>query len=125
MAYIQCKSGGAETPTLLWENPSPNSDFAPQTISINLTDYEWILISIKNQKVSPQYVTTCAVPKITDDQVIGGPSGQTGSNYAYSRIIKMNNNGITFQISRSNYAGASGNTTVIPIKIYGLKKALI
>lgn len=126
MAYIPCKiGGGTEKPTLLWTNPSPNSNFLPQTLSINLTDYEWILISIKNQVVSPQYVTTCAIPKITDDQVIGCPSGQTGSNYAYSRIINMNNNGITFQIARSNYSGYSGNDLVIPFKIYGLKKALI
>lgn len=125
MAYIRGGGAGTEKPTLLWTNPNPNSDFAPQTISINLTDYEWIIISIKNQKSSPQYVTTCAIPKITDDQVIGGPSGQTGSNYAYSRVINMNNNGITFKIARSNYAGASGNTTAIPLEIYGLKKALI
>lgn len=31
---------------LLWTNPSPSSAFAPQTIELDLSNYEWVVISV-------------------------------------------------------------------------------
>lgn len=39
-------SGTSGATTLLWTNPSPTSDFASQTISLDLKDYTFVAIEL-------------------------------------------------------------------------------
>lgn len=119
MAYFKARVGGsgAETPTLLWTNPNPNSAFSlSQTISINLTDYNYILIESKNRvDKSTNFIFRTIVQKDLNQTrwtCIGGDSDGKG-NPLYRNFV-INNNSIVF-------TGGAGANFNVPINIYGIK----
>lgn len=100
------KLGEAEM-VLLWTNPnSASSKFAGQTVSVDLSDYTYVVIT---QYASDQLT-------YTSDVII--PVGSTGnSGGVYNRTIKVTTSGITF----SNAANGTYPTAYnIPRYIYGL-----
>lgn len=100
------KLGEAEM-VLLWTNPnSASSKFAGQTVSVDLSDYTYVVIT---QYASDQLT-------YTSDVII--PVGSTGnSGGVYNRTIKVTTSGITF----SNAANGTYPTAYnIPKYIYGL-----
>ena len=100
------KLGEAEM-VLLWTNPnSASSKFAEQTVSVDLSDYTYVVIT---QYASDQLT-------YTSDVII--PVGSTGnSGGVYNRTIKVTTSGITF----SNAANGTYPTAYnIPRYIYGL-----
>ena len=54
MFYHALTGNGGTTPTenlepvLLWENSNPTAEFAPQTISLDLTDYAGVLVEFNS-----------------------------------------------------------------------------
>lgn len=119
MAYFKARVGGSggNEPVLLWTNPNPNSAFSiSQTISINLTDYNYILIESKNRvDKTDNFIFKTIVQKDLNQTrwtCIGGSSDGTG-NPLYRNFV-INNNNIVF----TGGANASYN---VPINIYGIK----
>lgn len=109
---------------LLWTNPSPNSDFVAQTVSIDLTNYETIAIASYDQGNSPgTFLFTKGVGTNVSWSYV---RTWTGGGALYQRFLSISNNGVTFQAGRmldlpSNSYNANYNTGTKPYKIYGIK----
>ena len=109
---------GAETKTLLWTNASPTSEFAAQTISLNLSGYDAVEIQFTG------VLAKCLVGR--DAQAIYlGATETTSYSILRSRIYGVTANGITFnnavyKVSNANTLNIANNL-LIPIKIYGVK----
>lgn len=129
MALLRKKGGAKNTPTLLWTNPSPLSSagFAAQTLSLDLSKYEGVLIeSLINTNSTldgfrmPVYVPKDGVQKYVEaGQLKVVPPASNFGATIYSRLVTVTDSGITFS---TGYAGPSttNNTACIPYRIYGL-----
>ena len=125
MAYIRC-GGGAEKPTLLWTNPSPSSSFSAQTLNINLTGYDYLIFEIKGYMGDTMGFIRDTCFDVSDEFgcICGTYGFDSTTFYDSARRINVTNSSIQFS------DGIAGNGTespayCIPLKIYGLKKALI
>lgn len=111
--------GGTNT-KLLWENASPTSNFGEQTISLDLSEYEYIDITVR--------ATTDKASQYTTRLKVGGGSvdiGAMGSTSLY-RPTTPTTTGVKFLTGRgySSYNSSStvqGDAFAIPLKIYGIK----
>lgn len=114
--FIQCNyGGGGAKADLLWTNPSPNANFNTQTVSVDLTSYDAVIILVKRNN------TTNANDFVIDNDraALYVPKGTTGyrisitSNTNY-RYVNVSSSGVTFTV-------VSGATYAIPLMIYGVK----
>lgn len=106
-----------EKKTLLWTNPNPTSVFAPQTISLNLSEYDEVQIYFIQDVGDTRTIsrTTCLVGT---RGMLGMPRGDV--YYSQVRVFTVNTNSIEFS------QGLAGNGNVfdrlnVPYKIYGIK----
>jgi hypothetical protein len=117
---------GAETKTLLWENASPGSSFAEQTIISNASDYDAILI----ETIYTTGNSNTEIRRITKGQkaIITTIGGYDVNSYMQvrGRAIQFNSEGTVIaepgysHRTTENTANA-GNQYMIPYKIYGIK----
>lgn len=129
LAFLRKKGGAKNTPTLLWTNPSPSSTsgFPAQTLSLDLSKYDGVLIESLNNTSStldgfrmPVYVPKDGVQHYVEagqSRVV--PPASNFSATIYLRLVTVTDSGITFSIG---YAGPSttGATLCIPYRIYGI-----
>lgn len=108
---------GALTMELLWENASPTSAFAAQTIALDLAAFAGVFITYRNQTGGSVYNTTGFVGKGDGFALIYVPS--VSSSVAVTRKGTVNANGVEF-LANSN----DNNNYHIPLKIYGIKGAI-
>lgn len=105
---------------LLWTNPSPTSDFASQTLSIDLSDYDYIYVVQRQYKDSSGNATATMIPKDGSTYVVtvisdgGGVRTRTYSASASSVAISVGKEGTT-----------TNNAYAIPYQIYGIKMSYI
>lgn len=131
LAFLKKKGGsGGSVITLLWTNPSPlsASGFSAQTLSLDLSKYEGVLIeSLINTNSTldgfrmPVYVPKDGVQKYVEaGQLKVVPPASNFGTTAYTRLVTVTDTGITFSIG---YAGASttSNAACIPYRIYGVR----
>lgn len=110
--------------TLLWTNSSPTTDFAPQTISLNLTDYNEIKIVMGYRTNNLVYSTIIVSEK-------GLKTGTFDCNYLSDtnfflirRLFESSDSGIVFEDAlRRQFAPTVGSSSVqnsysIPLRIY-------
>lgn len=107
--------------TLLWSNPNPNSSFAAQTIPIDLTGYDYILVTSKGKINSTSETFIKVLCKIGDGGNNFLPSPIQDANYGgYLRgITDITSNGLTFH-DCYNRASIDNNGS-IPYQIFGIK----
>lgn len=116
------------TATLLWENAAPTSAFAAQTISLDLSDYNWVLIWI-NKRMEPaaelthSFAYLCMVGASNDIACLT-PSLE-GMPYAFTRFVTVTSTGIAFDACYWKYLNTTSKTYDngyhIPTRIYGIK----
>lgn len=99
---------------LLWVNSDPTSNFAAQTIPLNLTNYDAVLVVYK--------ITASGTAKwwqfgwVDGESTVGAGKGTT---YIYTRQFLADANGVQFFNGyRDSTSGASYG---IPLAIYGIK----
>lgn len=109
---------------LLWTNPSPTADFAAQTISLDLSDYDEIEIEARH---TPSLNAYCKV-KVGDDGYMYAPElSGTGTGYVQNvaRKFTVSSSGIVFgggyYTYGSNSSATASNSKLVPIRIYGIK----
>lgn len=110
---IHKSSSGME---LLWTNPNPSSDFGQQTVSLDLSNYELIIVIADNYS-SPAMAT------------VGGDGNLLTTNYAGNhrigqRKFTVSTTGVSFENAYYSYANENGsvnNGMVKPQRIYGIK----
>lgn len=127
MAYFKARVGGSSgnEPVLLWENPSPTAVFAAQTINVNTSEYSNLIFVYTNRSGTGTevYETNCMLPN--DRGVLSCYGYKSNNNSFYSRMFTKTDTTITFTAGYSSQSSGTDTDRVIPIKIYGLKKALI
>ena len=101
--------------TKLWENASPTSAFAAQTISLDLSGYDAISIYYKNKTNGSAPQSTGVVP-IGDSVIL---YYMTSDALSQRRTATISDSGVTFT---TGYSGSSESTAcAIPVIIYGYK----
>lgn len=117
--------GGSATFVRLWVNPSPYAAFAIQTIELDLSEYDFVLVRGKC------HATNCTVTEDTFDAEwkpssdlnqalvpVNDTQGfiKLGGADKYTRGIKVSSTGILFGGVTSNYTSYQ-----IPLSVYGVK----
>lgn len=117
---------GVETKTLLWENASPTSDFSEQTLSLPLSDYDYV-------RILSTYATTSTtmnetICKIGNKNFIKHTATAGTGNVNYTtREVEATTDSIIFKdayrkVISSTTAGTVTNAANIPVAIYGIKE---
>ena len=105
---------------LLWENPNPTLTFAAQTIALDLSKYEGVMIEFQKSDVLKILRTCCSISDT--GWIICSCNG--GTKY---RSYVPNSTGITFAAGGSHTIwdqGTDDNNSSIPYRIYGVKKMI-
>lgn len=120
--------------TLLWENPNPTSSFAAQTISLDLSNYDMVLIESRFH-TSSYYDANFSrkiieVGKRDTLEVLQTPNASSVAYTMYNatRHVITSNSDVYFSdgkyknVTVSNAAFTSDNSYCIPQKIYGISR---
>lgn len=126
------------TSTKVWENASPTSSFAAQTIALDLTEFDAVIIKWVTNSNSTTSVIRTVNP--TDLIPVGSKksciavlgSGIATSNDAENlclRSVSVNTSGVEFYRGTENNFynggtakfGANRNYLMVPLAIYGIK----
>ena len=122
------RSGGASgggsggiTMTLLWTNPSPTASFAAQTISLDLSEYDAVVIGVHNFASSDNqygliYQFCIKAVSGVDNmlQIVSASNNRNGL-----RRANVVDTGVWF--SACTYNGGTNNGYCIPYQIIGIK----
>ena len=115
------------SPVLLWTNPSPASNFAAQTVSLDLTEYAGVIIeyNLSTEDLFP--ISRIYVQK--NDNFYQKPPYYfgcgSGAERAISRgVSQINDEGIAF-LDEITGLSDHNNNLLIPSKIYGVKKYVV
>lgn len=128
ISTIESDLGKVAKRTLLWSNPNPTSNFVAQTLSLNINDFDEILVQYRSSTNTARYEES----KVSRDLNIGVKTYWSfGNNLSASAVFSrtffgyFNTNSVTFENGRSiSHSGASitdNNAILIPVKIYGIK----
>ena len=106
------KANGSFSPELLWTNPNPTSSFEEQTISLDLSEYKYIiLITRTGAEDEYDYKPRESIIIPINTEYDYGVSSYGSTLY---RTVKATTTGVEFgRYSESN--------RTIPYKVYGLK----
>lgn len=136
MGLIRCinKKIQPEEETVLWENPSPTSNFSAQTatLSDDMTNYSFLRVEGTVTKsntypievyCSPSYLFTCSASKST----LGGSCALCGSDgsYRYERSLSASSS-TPFNLKIGNayklaYNASAVSNVMIPTRVIGIK----
>lgn len=114
----------ANAPVLLWTNASPTSEFAAQTISLALDNYDEVEIEFKHSS-STSYKRIEKVKKgeSSRSSIVTGSSTSGEYMAAVIRTANVTASGVTF--GNGNLANQSsykeGSSYMVPTKIYGIR----
>lgn len=105
---------------LLWTNPQPTKTFSAQTISLNLTEYDGVVVTSKwgNNDDAVVYPTNQALCIKGSSALLEG-SRSLNSYNSYGRAFSCDNSGVIFRTGK--VSGGDNNSACIPLLIYGFK----
>ena len=109
----------------LWANASPTSDFAAQTISLNLNGYEYVLVRYL-YSTGYQDIDQIAIVKVGRDAYLTFTGVASTNIYLSQRTINVGSDSVTFgKPVYKTYASTSNPTAnnkyCIPVEIIGIK----
>ena len=123
-------SGGGTLPTpeeigalsmeLLWENASPTSAFAAQTVNLDLSAFQMVAVAIAD------HLYFVPIGGTTRFSYIYNANGEQ-SIFTYVRQVVVSETGVTFgncygsSIASGNLKTETSNGSSRPSKIYGIK----
>lgn len=109
-----------EVQTLLWENSSPKKAFNAQTVKIDLTNYDGVIIEFydKITSVTQSIVSIIKVPKGITHPYGGGYKSSVDQSASARNVTAITDTGVTFD---SSWSTTSGGDLLIPYRIYGYK----
>lgn len=108
---LEALSGGMQM-DLLWTNPNPTKTFSAQTVSLDLSLYDLVLVRASVYYTSVAYVSA-VVGRIGERITLMAPTG-TGVAYRYANITST---GVSFETAQQS----TNNQHAIPQEIYGIK----
>lgn len=112
----------AKKPTLLWSNESPTSNFAAQTLELDLSGYSHVLI--ENSVTSGSSNTYIRRTELFQKGFTATMFNASHFTWMCSRRATVSDTGIVFTTGKYGYVGESGQGDgaqyCIPTKIYGV-----
>lgn len=105
-----------EVQTLLWTNPSIHTNFAPQTVTLDLTSYDGVIIEFNTDGTGGALGTRIKSGKTS----IGAGFTSVNKDGSFSRNCVISNSGVVFDNGYLNSNTSPGHC--IPVKIYGYKQ---
>lgn len=107
---------------LLWTNPNPGSKFSGQTIPLDLTNYDGVIIEFNVANSVNSLLTRAYIKKSDGSQYlsVGGLYNPSNAK-SRGRTVSVCNTGI---VLGNGYTDATDNGACIPIKIYGTNLSL-
>lgn len=117
----------------LWENASPTSSFAAQTVSLDLNDYDMVEISFYQATNQPYMHTKRIVVGSSSDlgvvttRFLETSGTSTSGSWTTSRQVTTSTTKITFGAGAYEYVYVNSdnhivnNIYTIPVAIYGIK----
>ena len=128
---VKFKPVEVDNRVLLWENPSPRAQFAPQTVLLeNMSDYDSIIIQHNHSDVSARAgISFLDLATDTGTIMTQTDSSADANTYLVSRIVNVVDGGLSFaggyyKISNSTSVGTNANKYCIPNRIFGVKNKL-
>lgn len=107
---------------LLWTNDDPSSNFAAQSVTIDLSGYTHYMVvpifSKGNQNTSPAVISA-----VVDGEVLGLVVGSGTVNNVGSRTCYYDSSVPCITFAGANYGGGANNAYCIPMYIYGIRSA--
>lgn len=117
MAYMEVNvggGGGGMKKTLLWTNPSPSAAFAAQFVSVDLSSYDYVIITLPVEDLTEEIT----LPVDGNNHVFGVCTvGGTG----LARVGTVSTTGVNFTGAVMIGGTTSNNAWCIPQQIYGVK----
>lgn len=95
---------------LLWENASPTSAFANQTINLDLSAYNMVMVLGRSSSTSARMLPAAITKPVIGGIILGG---NTGNGIAIRQFVTSQNY-VKFDVTTSV-------TDNIPVFIYGIK----
>lgn len=110
---------------LLWENPSPASAFSEQTVTLDLSSYNAVLIEYQTDFTGNKYFTSAFVtlPHMSLAVSICPSTADPTTAYIFTRYCWIVDTKIDFAEGRSLYgssASAGADYSMKPLRIYGV-----
>ena len=111
---------GSLSVNLLWTNASPATNFAAQTVSVDLTDYDLILIAFDAATADDHELTTLILKGAKDVICYN-------ADFYYNRTIEASSDtGIqfgnaTYRTTHGSQTATAQNAILVPYQIYGVK----
>lgn len=105
------------TMNLLWTNDSPTSNFAAQTVSLDLSGYSAIVVAFATSTTSGLYAFSNIALKDGNPWFLSFLGG--ASTYRYGRSATVTNTGVEF--SNGYRDGSASSAQAIPLYIYGIR----
>lgn len=128
---VKFKPVEVDNRVLLWENPNPRTEFAPQTVLLeNMNDYDSIVIQHNHSDVSTRAgISFLDLATDTTTIMTQTDSSADVTTYLVSRIVKVVDGGLAFEggyykVSNSTSAGTNLNKYCVPNRIFGVKNKL-
>ena len=103
--------------TLLWTNASPTSSFAAQTVSIDLSEYSFVLVGLNQDTGNNNYI-------YTEIALVDGKIHMFMGNFSGTvtrRMTTVTTAGVEFGNGQTGTSFSTDNAKMIPISIYGIK----
>lgn len=113
---------------LLWTNPNPSANYDAQTVSIDLSRYDLIMILARVAADRTYLVPPTIIPKNSDGGALSFTIFASINNWPHNlvqRIVSMvDDNGITFddatiKATNATTSATTSNDYLIPCYIYG------
>lgn len=120
--YIELSGLQTETRDILWYNPSPSSSFSYQTISLDLSEYQSIIVeySPKANAGGDNYKYNSVPIDIGDVALIWFVAMVPDGDYG-GRNVTVASDGVSFG-NGYNHSSSSSNDCCVPTRIYGIKR---
>lgn len=107
---------------LLWTNANPSSNFAAQTLSLNLSSYKFILIVCRAATTRDMLFTNvCTIGSEPWQQKLFVPDYTMRNRYCTVTTTGISFDSAFYYATYANSAATSTDAQVIPYKIYGVK----
>ena len=106
---------------LLWTNPSSESNFAAQDVSVDLDGYDLVALVIKYSEVSYASRPPLMFYRIVDERNCYMPLMNNTNNYTGGRSFSYSVANKVISFTKAEYNGATDNAYLIPFEIYGVK----
>lgn len=106
---------------LLWTNASPSSSFAEQTVSLDLSGYDFVLIYSFWSTNYLQFIAPHIAPVNPTGSTIESviQAVQTNAAASLERVFIVTSSGVEFK--KATKGSSTDNTCLIPVRIYGIK----